>query len=219
MEERTLIEQLIQKDERIKIYKILHIGKSAFQRFIDESREFANSKSFVPIKTRVLNCLIKRQFESDVLAANFPFGVEFKNINRGKETALFLKKDKVRMNMRKINRKRILCNETKISKYMLAESSVNSKYEKQIKFLLEDEKNIHIGEDKHTFIILGYGIKDNEVVHLDFMIPDENMKYDTSYYNGLEEYKEVINTSVNDENIEKSIVELKEEIKKFVFLD
>ncbi|MCK3712619.1 Uncharacterised protein [Clostridioides difficile] len=216
MEKELEVKNLIKKDDRIKIYKILYIGVSAYKRLLGEMHGLSESKSFLEIKTRLLNFVIKRQFESDVLAIDFPFEVEFKSLNSFSNTALFLKNNSIRLKIGKTFKPGTLHNSNKASKYMLKEATVNSKYEKQIKFLLDESNNISIGEEEYIFSILGYGIKNEEIDHLDFIIPDSNMKGIIDHYDALEEYNEMININSDDENIESTIVALKDEAKRLI---
>ena len=95
---------------------------------------------------------------------------------------------------------------------MLEEAKVNSKHEKQVKFLMFDN-DAEIGEEKYTFMILGYGVRNKEIDHLDFMIPNCDMKKSEETFNALEEYQQVIRMGTNNEQTEKKIISLKRRLK------
>jgi len=209
------IERLIKKEERENIYYILYIGLSAYKRLLEDNPELEKSESFSEIRTRILSFVVKRQFEPDVLSMDFPFKVEIKDVNPYRSKALFLENKFVRIKVNKTLKRNKLHNGNEISKYMLKEAEVNSKHQKQIKFFMFDN-DAEVGEDKYTFMILGYGVRDKEIDHLDFMIPSFDMKESEETFNALEEYNQTIRMDTNNEQIERKIMFLKEEAKKLV---
>lgn len=213
MEVNEKIQKLIKKEERESLYYILYIGVSAYKRLLEGNPELAKSDSFAEIRTRILSFVIKRQFEEDILSMEFPFKVELKDVNAFKSKALFLNKKLVRLKVNKTVRRNKLHNSNKVSDYMLKEAEVNSKDKKQIKMLFFDDSAVEVGEEKHTFIILGYGIRDKEIDHLDFMIPSADMKVVEESFNGLDEYKQTILMDNNKDQTEKKIMSLKEEAR------
>ncbi|EKQ56169.1 MULTISPECIES: hypothetical protein [unclassified Clostridium] len=215
MELNEKIDGLIKKEERENIYYILYIGVSAYKRLLEDNPELEKSESFSEISTRILSFVVKRQFESDVLSMDFPFKVEIKDVNPFKSKALFLNNKLIRLKINRTPKRNKLHNSNKISRYMLEEAKVNDKHLKQVKFLLFDN-DAEVGEEKYTFMILGYGVKNKEIDHLDFMIPSYNMKYAEEIFNGLEEYKQAIRMDINNEQTERKIAFLKEEAKKLV---
>lgn len=216
MELNEKIEKLIKKEERENIYYILYIGVSAYKRLLEDNPELEKSDSFSEIGTRILNFVIKRQFEPDVLSMDFPFKVEIKDVNPFKAKALFLENKLIRMKVNKTLKRNKLHNSNKVSGYMLDEAKVNSKHQKQIKFLLFDNNETEIGEQKYTFMILGYGVRNKEIDHLDFMIPSCDMEKSEETFNALEEYQEIIRMGTNNEQTERQIMSLKEQAKKLV---
>ncbi|EHI97668.1 hypothetical protein CDLVIII_0962 [Clostridium sp. DL-VIII] len=211
MEVNEKIEELIKKEERESIYYILYIGVSAYKRLLEDYPELTRSDSFSEIRTRILSFVIKRQFEDDVLSKEFPFKVQLKDVNKFKSKALFLNNKLTRLKIHKTVRRNTLHNSNKISDYMLKESEVNAKHRKQIKMLIFENNEAQIGEEKHTFMILGYGVREKEIDHLDFMIPSWDMKKVEETFNALEEYKQTILMDTNKEQTEKRILSLKEE--------
>jgi hypothetical protein len=216
MEINEKIDELIKKEERDSIYYILYIGVSAYKRLLEDYPELEKSKSFSEIRTRILSFVIKRQFEEDVLSMEFPFKVEIKDVNAFKSKALFLNNKLVRLKINKTAKRNTLHNSNKVSDYMLKEAEVNSKDEKQIKMLFFENNEAETGEEKHTFMILGYGVKGKEIDHLDFMIPSCDMKKVEETFNALDEYKQTILMDVNKEQTEKRIMLLKDEAKSLV---
>lgn len=73
-----------------------------------------------------------------------------------------------------------------------------------------------VGEEQYTFMILGYGVRDKEIDHLDFMIPSSDIKCYEETFNALEEYQQVIRMDTNNEQTERKIMFLKEEAKRLV---
>lgn len=215
MELNEKINGLIKKEERENIYYILYIGLSAYKRLLEDNPELEKSESFSEIRTRILSFVVKRQFEPDVLSMDFPFKVEIKDVNPFKSKALFLNNKLIRLKINKTPKRNKLHNSNKISKYLLEEAKVNDKHLKQVKFLLFDNE-AEVGEDKYTFMILGYGVRDKEIDHLDFMIPSFDMKQSEETFNALEEYQQAIRMDINNEQTERKIAFLKEEAKKLV---
>lgn len=146
---------------------------------------------------------------------DFPFKVEIKDVNPFKSKALFLENNLIRMKVNKTLNKNKLINGNDVSKYMLEEAKVNSKHQKQVKFLIFDNE-AEIGEEKYTFMILGYGVRNKEIDHLDFMIPSFDMKHSEETFNALEEYQQAVRMDMNNEQTETKIMFLKEEAKKLV---
>ncbi|GEP67194.1 hypothetical protein CBE01nite_49620 [Clostridium beijerinckii] len=216
MEINEKIDKLIKKEERDSIYYILYIGVSAYKRLLEDNPELEKSKSFSEIRTRILSFVIKRQFEEDVLSMEFPFKVEIKDVNKFKSKALFLNNKLIRLKINKTTKRNTLHNSNKVSDYMLKEAEVNSKDKKQIEMLFFDNNEAEVGEKKHTFMILGYGVRGKEIDHLDFMIPSCNMKKVEEAFNALDEYNQTILMDVNKEQTEKRIMLLKDEAKALV---
>lgn len=216
MEVNEKIDQLIKREERDSIYYILYIGVSAYKRLLEDNPELEKSKSFSEIRTRILSFVIKRQFEEDVLSMEFPFKAEIKDVNVFKSKALFLNSKSVRLKINKTTKRNTLHNSNKVSDYMIKEAEVNSKDQKQTKMLFFDNNEAETGEEKFTFMILGYGVRGREIEHLDFMIPCCNMKKVEETFNALDEYKQTILMDINKEQTEKRIMSLKDEAKALV---
>lgn len=210
------IDKLIKREERDSIYYILYIGVSAYKRLLEGNPELEKSKSFSEIRTRILSFVIKRQFEEDVLSMEFPFKVEIKDVNKFKSKALFLSNKLARLKINRTARRNTLHNSNKASDYMLKEALVNSKDQKQIKMLFLENNEAEAGEEKHTFMVLGYGVRGKEIDHLDFMIPSCSMKKVEETFNALDEYNQTILMDVNKEQTEKRIMLLKDEAKALV---
>jgi hypothetical protein len=210
------IDKLIKREERDSIYYILYIGVSAYKRLLEDNPELEKSKSFSEIRTRILSFVIKRQFEEDVLSMEFPFKVEIKDVNKFKSKALFLNNKLARLKINRTARRNTLHNSNKASDYMLKEALVNSKDQKQIKMLFLENNKAEAGEEKHTFMILGYGVRGKEIDHLDFMIPGSHMEKVEETFNALDEYNQTILMDVNKEQTEKRIILLKDEAKALV---
>lgn len=216
MEKDFRVESFIDKEERIKLYKIIYIGVSAYSRLLESNRELVKGPSFKEVKTRLLNFVIKRQFEDDVLALDFPYKVEFKDVNTFGNIALFLKDGNTKIQINKTSKANKLYNSTKPSGYMLKEARLNSISFKEIKLYIDADDEVKAKEDNRIFMILGYGIKNNKVDHLDFIIPDENIKKALDTFNGMQEYNELISGVTNDEITERKIVALKEEASRVI---
>ena len=216
MEANEKINKLIKKEERDSIYYILYIGVSAYKRLLEGNPELEKSKSFSEIRTRILSFVIKRQFEEDVLSMEFPFKAEIKDVNVFKSKALFLNNNLVKLKINKTTKRNTLHNSNKVSDYMLKEAEANSKDKKQMKMLFFENNEAEAGEDKYTFMILGYGVRGKEIEHLDFMIPSYDMKKVEETFNALDEYKQTILMDTNKEQTEKTIMLLKDEAKALV---
>ncbi len=216
MDSKITIDSIITEKERLKLYNIIYIGVSAYKRLVEDNRELVNSACFKEIKTRLLNFVIKRQFEEDVLALDFPYKVEFEEVNSFGTIALFLKDDKSKIQVKKTSKINKLYNSNKPSVYMLREAMVNSTYEKQIKFFIDSDDEVGAKEDNRIFVVLGYGVKGKEVDHIEFTIPQSNLKGYISTFNVLDEYRNLTSDVVNDETTEKRIVALKEEALRVI---
>lgn len=212
----TMIQSIINEEDRNNIYKILFIGVSAYSRVLEANKDLISSKAFIEIKTRLLSFVIKRQFDDDMLSYDFPYKVNFEGVNNFGNKALMLKNKIVKLQINKTSRKGSLYNSNKPSKYMKKEAQSNSIYSRQIKFFIDSNDELGVKEDNRTYVILGYGVNENKLEHLDFIIPTEDMKGHIAYFNGLEEYNNLImGVSTNDET-EERIMALKEEALKII---
>jgi hypothetical protein len=211
-----MIQSIISEEDRKNIYKILFIGVSAYSRVLESNKDLISSKAFIEIKTRLLSFVIKRQFDDDMLSYDFPYKVDFKGVNNFGNKALMLKNKSVKLQINKTSKKGSLYNSNKPSQYMKKEAESNSIYSRQIKFFIDYNDELGVKEDSRTYVILGYGVNENKVEHLDFIIPSEDMKGHVDYFNGLEEYNDLImGVSTNDET-EERIMALKEEALKII---
>lgn len=210
------VQSLISKDEREQLYKILYIGITAYNRLLDENRHLEASQFFSEIKTRILNFTIKRQFEEDMLVKDFPFKIDIKDVNAFKSKALFVENSFTRIKIASTPKVNKFVTGSKIPKYMLRESQKNSRYTKKIRLFILKNNDVEIREEKEVFMILGYGIKNRDIEHLNFMIPEEDMKSTIDSFNAMNEYYETVMVTENDDYTEKKIVALKNEAKKLI---
>lgn len=210
------IESIINRADRENLYKVLYIGASAYSRFLKDYKELIKSESFSEIKTRLLNFFIKRQFEDDILALDFPYKAELKKVNNFNQRAIFLKNNKTKIQVNKTSKRNRFFNGIKPAQYMLKEARLNSIYSNEIKFFIDSDDEVKVKEDRRVFMILGYGIKGEQMDHLEFIIPNEYMDSAIDSFDGLDEYNEMIVGKVNDEVVEERIVALKEEALKLL---
>ena len=99
---------------------------------------------------------------------------------------------------------------------MLKEAKINSKYTNEIKFFTDKDDEVGVKEDSRVFMILGYGLKAEVIDHLDFLIPEANMRECLDVFDALDEYNKYIMDDIEEEEIESEIVALKDEALKFV---
>ena len=110
MRENITIQSIISEEERNNIYKVLFIGVSAYSRILEENKDLISSKAFIEIKTRLLNFVIKRQFDEDMISYDFPYKVEFKDVNHFGNKALMLKNNIVKIHINKTTKQGYLYN-------------------------------------------------------------------------------------------------------------
>ncbi|BFK81302.1 hypothetical protein I3900191A7_14470 [Clostridium baratii] len=215
MENEFKVESIIKKEERESLYKIMFIGLSTYNRILNENRELMKTNSFDEIKTRLLSFVIKRQFEDDMLSLDFPYKVEFKKTNNFGSRVVFLKNNKSKIQINKIPKNNKLYNSNKPSSYMLKEAKSNSYYTRELTFFVDANDEIGIKENERVYIILGYRIKGNQLEYLRFHIPDEHMNNSIDYFDGINEYNDMINGN-NNEVYEEKIIALKGEALKLI---
>lgn len=211
MGNKVTVESIIDKNERLTLYNIIYIGVSAYKRLLKDNKELVNSASFKEIKTRLLNFVVKRQFEDDVLSLDFPYKVDFEEVNSFGNIALFLKNNKSKIQIQKTSKINKIYNSNKPAAYMLREAKANSTYSREIKFFIDSDDEIGIKEDNRVFVVLGYGVKGRELDHIEFTIPNANLQGFIDTFNAMDEYKKLTSEVINDEMTEKKIVALKEE--------
>lgn len=210
------VEAIISLEDRQTLYKILYVGVSAYNRLINENRDLVVSKAFGEIKTRLLSFVVKRQFDKDLFPLDFPYKADFEKVNHFGNVALFIKNDKAKIHINKTSKARKLYNSNKPSNYMLKEAKINSKYTNEIKFFTDKDDEVGVKEDSRVFMILGYGLKAEVIDHLDFLIPESNMRECLDVFDALDEYNKYIMDDIEEEEIESEIVALKDEALKFV---
>lgn len=211
MNKNKNIKQLINRDERNSIYNVMYIGISAYKRLLSENSELVKSKSFSEIRTRLLNFIIKRQFEEDILGISFPFKVELRKTNTFNNQALFLKNSNYNLQVNKTKNADKCFNSIKPAKYMLKEARVNSIYSKEIKFFFDGIDDADIREDEKVYIVLGYGVSGDNLTHLSFIIPNEKFDIIIDKFNAINEYNELLMDLENDDDIEDKIMKIKQE--------
>lgn len=210
------IESLIKKEDRNKIYNVLYIGVSVYKRLLEDNEELINSKSFGEIKTRILSFVIKKQFEDYMSSLDFPYKIELKEVNNFGNKALFIRNNKVKIQINKTKKKGKMHNSNRPAMYMLNAAKQNSKYTREIKFFLDSDDKVEPKENNIVYIICGYGVREKLLDHLDFIIPEQNMNDIIDKFDALHEYNDLINDNNHDETVEKRIVALKEEALKFI---
>lgn len=210
------IKNLISQTDRQSIYNVMYIGLSAYKRLLNENTDLVKSKSFCEIKTRLLNFIIKRQFEEDILGSSFPYKVELRKTNAFNNQALFLKNVKYKLQINKTRNADKCFNGTKPSKYMLKEAKLNSIYSREIKFFFDSDDLVTVKEDDRLYIVLGYGVNDTELSHLSFIIPNEKFDIIIDKFDAINEYNELIMNVDNDSEVEDKILKIKGEAIKLI---
>ncbi|MDR1773270.1 MAG: hypothetical protein LBR30_00115 [Clostridioides sp.] len=198
------------------IYEVFAITEGSIKRIIDGvGKEYTGSKIFKEDENRFKSCIVKIAFEPYMIDFEFPFETQNQEVNNFKMYSTFLNGDDVRINITRTKKQGTLCN-NKPAKYKIKEASANEKYNTQIEFCFdnEDGKNF-TDKSEYVFVILGYSFdNNNEIKHLDFMIPSSKMDNTIDKFNALNEYNKFKNGFEEDEYIEEKIVELIEEFDK-----
>ncbi|WP_297437269.1 hypothetical protein [uncultured Clostridium sp.] len=206
MESTIQVINLINKDARDSLYKIMYIGTTTFSRFLTDYTSYTNSESFKENKTRIFNSFIKRQFETDHLPTAFPFESELKKVN-GCNRALFLTDENTKLTIKKGSKQEYRNN---ASNYLKEEAQNNSPYSQQVSFFITPTD---IPKNKRIFMIIEFDIDELGISYLRFAIPDQYLKSSIDTFNGLDEYKTVIlgtaNTPETEKLIEENIIDLK----------
>lgn len=202
---------MIDTKTRAKIYQMMYIGITAYNRFIKENVELQKSKFLINIKSRLLTFLIYRQFDEDMISKSFPLEVNIQKVNKFGYNALMLCNDKVKISLAKTQNKFSLPNK---SNYRLMQCKDNLGIETQLKFNLDNDSKELIPAP--IYVIIGFKIINNQLEYLNFIVPDTTMKNSIVNINLLAEYKKVILDSKEEPEIEEQITTIKKEAGKFI---
>lgn len=204
------IELVVSKEDRINIYKSLYIGLSTYNRLRGSNIAIIDSKTYSEVKSRFMNFIMKRQFEEDMIPIDFPYKVDFKNVNNFGGIALFLEKGKNRIQIRKCNEKYKYIKSP--ARYMLEEAKENpNKFNSscsQISFFDGLEKKNKFSK---LYLMFSYDISGNEFNVLELTLPSNDVINLIEEYDCLDEYKETVEFIENDDKVEDVIVKLKED--------
>lgn len=198
-------------ETRSKIYQMLYIGITAYNRLINENSELRKSKFWINIKSRLLTFLIYRQFEPDILSEAFPLKVDIEKVNQFGYNSLMLSNKKLKISLAKTNKKIDLPNK---SKYRLRHCKDNYEVETQLKFNLEEETNKLI--PAQIYVILGFKIRDGELEYLNFMIPNTDMSRAILNINLIDEYYKIILETKEEPEVEEQIASMKKQAEKIL---
>lgn len=203
---------LVPVDIRQKLYEVLYIGISAYNSLLKDNLEITKSKFFGNVKTRLLTFVLYRQFEDDMISKKFPFKVDIKQVNNFGYNSLVLYNKRVKISIAKTLDNMSLPNR---SKYRIKECKNNFRHETQLCFNFE-EPSIKKYEDALTYFIVGFGLKDGVIEHLNLLLPDTSMRYTIANIDIEKEYFDWTMGTKDEPYVEKQIVKVREEALKLI---
>ncbi|WP_443660582.1 hypothetical protein [Clostridium algidicarnis] len=203
---------LVPTGMRQKLYEVVYIGISAYNGLLQDNPEITKSKFFPNVKTRLLTFVVYRQFEDDMVSKEFPFKVDINQVNNFGYNTLTLTTKKIRISLAKTLNNKSLPNR---SKYRIKECKNNFKHGTQLCFSFE-EFGTNKYEDAPTYFIIGFGIKNGEVDHLNLLLPDAIMEDPIANIDLKREYCEWIMGAKEESHIERQIIKVKEEAVKLI---
>ncbi len=201
-----------------QIYPLFVAGNVAYNQ-ITNNQKYKNifhSELFPNARAHLMNFLICRQFEQDMLKTSFPFDARILKVNNFGRKNIELFKENIVIHIAKAKDEDSLPSR---SGYRESYSYLNRFLEKQLMFSCDDIKNISVDSEPY-YIFLTYGGKDNTIDFVNLIVPNAGMTNILKKVN-LKESLSLFKFS--EESIakteEKNITKLKKEVIKKLNLD
>lgn len=157
---------------RSQLYPYFQTGLTAFKELVQENEKIFQSDFFHNIRGWVLNYMMFRQFESDMLSKTFPFIPLSKKVNNFNYKTLNLISDNLIINVAKSIAPRTLPNR---SQYRRRYCRLNE-FNKHSLYFAVDPSNQLVVKNEPYFMFLTYGVTKNEIQFVDLVVPNHSMR-------------------------------------------
>jgi hypothetical protein len=204
---KELIERELPRNVRSQLYPFFETGVKAYLELVNENRKFFESDFASNIKGWLLNYLIFRQFEGDMVNQNFPFIAQPVKVNRFRYFALNLLHNNVIINVARAATEDSLPNP---SKYRERNCKLNRFNAKQL-FCDPGNDNELTVKNEPYYMFLTYRVRNNEVDFVSLIVPNSDM---TNCLEKVNLKSELSLYQIDSEPIheEKKIIKLKTEV-------
>jgi hypothetical protein len=200
-----LIESEMPRSTRIKIYPFFESGLQAYRDILKTNELFFNSAFATNIKGHLLNYMIFRQFEPDMISQQFLLKAEARRVNNFYYNSLNLLKDGLIINVGKTYGRDKLPNR---SRYRKKYCRLNKFREKHLFFDINSENEL-VQKNEPYFMLLTYGLDRGEIEYVNLMVPNDLM---TGYHKSIDLKAECLYEQpelLHNEEMEKRMTALK----------
>lgn len=208
---KELVEYEMPKSVRSQLLPIFLRGISAYKQILNMQGGTFQSIFIHNIRGALLNFMIFRQFEADMLSSSFPFVPMPEKVNSFKYTALNLLHNNVKINVGKSFNSESFPNN---SKYRRNFSERNRFPEDDLFYGLDRAYDQLFVNDDPYYTFLTFNLKNDELDYLNLMIPNWNMTRPLFNLNLKNEISLVSVTEEAKVHDEKIITHLKDEFLK-----
>ena len=167
--EQEIEKTLTPKDLRL-IYLVIQDDIKIFKELMEEEKDIFSGKYFKEIKARILNYIIKRSFDNELLPRTFPFKITRKNMGFNQAIPV-LHKENILLTIGKTNNIESLPSP---SRYKKNYAKGNNLLCRQMKFNLSKELGL---EEVPYYGVISYVYNNNELNNLSILVPDNNYKH------------------------------------------
>lgn len=202
-----LVKKELPRSVRSQLYPFFLSGVIAFQEVVNSTFVLFQSEFMSNIKGRLLNYMICRQFEPDMISESFPFTPKAERVNNFNYKTLNLLRGNVIINVAKASDKNSLPGR---SKYRLENCRLNKFSQKQLFYNIKSKKLIVTNEPYYMF--LTYGFKNShEIDFVNLMVPNAGMTGILKKVDLISEFS-LYTQDVPQEEVEKRITSLKNDV-------
>ncbi|WHH59190.1 hypothetical protein [Petroclostridium sp. X23] len=206
----TIMNEALPLRSRRYIFSAFENAFEAYRQFMANNLKFFDTDGQTNVNSRILRYAIDRSFIKLNSAPKYPFVSEMRSVNNFKYKVVHIFANNVLMNISKTSKYNKIPD---ASAYRVKYANNNQDFNQQIT-IFNTSNGQHFGQEPY-YLIITYGVNEDELTHLSLMMPDEDMK---KYYHIIDIKNEivVINTE-KEKNKEKKVASIKEElIKKFI---
>lgn len=200
-----LVTKELPRSVRSQLYPFFHSGVIAYQEVVNNSILF-RSEFMSNLKGRLLNYMIFRQFEPDMVSSTFPFKTNVEKVNNFNYKTLNLSRGNIIINVAKANDKNSLPSR---SKYRLKKCNLNKFYQKQLFCQVKTKEMVVTNEPYYAF--LTYGFRNNEIDFVNLVVPNDRMTGILKKVDLMSEFS-LYKSEVPQEEIEKRITSLNQHV-------
>lgn len=210
-----LIEEEVPRAIRAKIYPYFQSGLQAYKEILNEEKELFSSAFFSNLKGWLLNFMMFRQFELDMISNTFPFIASPIKVNSFNYQGLNLLHNNIIINVgRSINKDNLPNRSTYRRNY----SKKNRFPDQDLFYGISRSYNSFFELNEPYFAVITYGVKQGDLEFINLMVPNWNMTESLATIDLMKEFSLFESTNNEIVTLEKNQTSIKDEFKKKLHL-